>query len=42
MSSGCCLVGGDLEAVREMADPKATIWVDQRNQELLVEGLAAR
>ena len=40
MSSGCCLVGSDLEAVREMADPKATIWVDQRNQELLVEGLS--
>ena len=39
MSSGCCLVGSDLEVVREMADEEGTIWVDQRNKELLVDGL---
>ena len=39
MASGCCLVGSDLELVREMADPNATTWVDQRNQKLLIEGL---
>ena len=39
MSSGCCLVCSDLDVVREMAHPKATTWVDQRNQELLISGL---
>ena len=40
MASGCCLVGSDLEVVREMADSQATTWVDHRSQELLVEGLS--
>ena len=40
MASGCCLVSSDLEVVREMADPKATTWVDHRRQELLVQGLS--
>ncbi len=39
MASGCCLVGSDLEVVREMTDAKATTWVDQRNQDLLISGL---
>ena len=39
MASGCCLVGSDLEAVREMTDAKATTWVDQRNGGALIGGL---
>ena len=37
-ASGCCLVASDLQAV-EMADANATTWVDQRHQELLIDGL---
>ena len=39
MASGCCLVASDLELVREMADPKATFWVDHRNRLALVRVL---
>ncbi len=40
MASGCCLVASDLEAVREMADSQATIWVDHRIQQQLIQGLS--
>ena len=40
MASGCCIVGSDLQVVREMAHPEATLWVDHREHELLVQGLS--
>ena len=40
MASGCCIVGSDLELVRELVAQEATVWVDHRDRELLVEGLS--
>ncbi len=39
MASGCCLVGSDVQPVREMAHPQATTWVDHRDRNSLVAGL---
>ena len=39
MASGCCIVASDLEAVREIADPRATAWVDHRQHGQLVDVL---
>ena len=39
MASGCCLVASDVEPVRELADPAATLWTDHRTAPTLAASL---
>ena len=39
MASGCFIVASDVDAVREVAHPTATEWVDHRNPSQLLNGL---